>query len=158
MKKSSHVDRRRAMQWTAGTLAVGPALLGAGAARAQAAWPKAAFDAKTAKEVLDILFKGAAIEKSDALGILAPDLAENGGVVPVTVQTTLAGVEMIALLAESNPRALVAVHTFGKRGQAPMTVRMKLAQSQNVTAVARAGGKVYTASRAIRVSIGGCGG
>jgi len=153
-------NRRRVVKLAFGTLVAGPgALAGLGfSPAAHAAWPKEAFEAKTAKEALDAIFKGAAPEKSDAIAVLAPELAENGTVVPVTVQTTLPGVEAIALLAEGNPRALVALTSFNKRAQAPMTVRMKLAQSQHVVAVVKAGGKYYTASREIKVSIGGCGG
>ncbi len=148
--------RRQAVQITVGSIAMG--LLAMPAARAQTAWPKDAFDAKAVKDAIDALYKGSNPSRSDAITILAPELAENGGVVPVTVQTTLPNLESVALFADANPRALVARMDFTPRSQAPLTVRMKLAQSQNLVAVVKAGGQYYMATRPIKVSIGGCGG
>lgn len=157
----SHKTRREAIRQAAGTLCLGSA--GASAwllpQAAQAAWPKDVFDAKTTKELMAAMFPGVTPQKNDALKLVAPDLAENGTVVPVTVQSTLTGVEEVVLIADGNPRALVATFALGKRSQLPVTVRMKLAKSQDVIVVARtADGKHHTASRPIRVSIGGCGG
>lgn len=146
--------RRQALQMAMGTLAVG-LMVSPGA---RAAWPKDAFEAKTVKEALEALFKASSPTKSDAVTLLAPELAENGTVVPVTVQTSLPNVESVAFLADGNPRALVAMMTLSPRSQPPLTVRMKLAQSQNVVVVVKAGGSFHTASRMVKVSIGGCGG
>ena len=151
--------RRQALKRT-GMLLAGPAAAAwLTPQAAHAAWPKAAFEAKTTKEVLAVMFPNSTPQKSDALTLVAPELAENGTVVPVTVQSSLANVESITVLADGNPRALVATFALGKRAQAPITVRMKLAKSQDIIAVAKvADGKTYMASRPIRVSIGGCGG
>jgi sulfur-oxidizing protein SoxY len=126
--------------------------------RAIAAWPRTAFDAKTPKELTDAMYKGAQFEKSDAVSILAPDLAENGGIVPITVVANLPEVESIVILAEGNPRTLTSAYTLGKRARGPISVRVKLAKTQNVTAIVRAQGKTYSATRKITVSVGGCGG
>ena len=126
--------------------------------RAFAAWPKAAFDAKTPKDLTDTLFKNMPVEKSDAITLLAPDLAENGGVVPITVSTTLKDVETITILAEENPRTLTSTYKLGKRVAAGVSVRVKLAKTQNVTAIVVSQGKAYSATRRITVSVGGCGG
>lgn len=138
--------------------------LGAGAAglltplRALAAWPKAAFDAKTVKEATDALFKGAPMEASGKVSIVAPDLAENGTIVPITVVSELPGIESITLLADGNPRPLTSTYRLGKRAQTPLSVRVKLAKTQNITAIVQAQGKLYTSTKQITVSVGGCGG
>lgn len=153
------VDRRRFMKAVAGTASLAVmGIAGLAPTAAQAAWPKAAFDAKTSKDVIDAMFKGVPIEKSDAVTILAPDLAENGGVVPISVSTTLKDVESITVLAEDNPRALTSTYKLGKRAAAAISVRVKLAKTQNVTAIVMAQGKAYSATRRITVSVGGCGG
>jgi len=126
--------------------------------RAIAAWPKAAFDAKTPKEVIDAIFKGGPIEKSSAVSIVAPDLAENGAIVPITVTAELSGIESITVLAEENPRPLASTYTLGKRAVLPFSMRIKLAKTQNVTAIVQAQGKLYTTTKRIIVSVGGCGG
>ena len=150
----SRKTRRQALQMTMGTLAVGLMV----PPSARAAWPKDAFEAKTVREALEALFKVSSPTRSDSITLLAPELAENGTVVPVTVQTTLTNVESVVLLADGNPRKLVAMMTQSPSTKPPLTVRMKLAQSQNVVAVVKAGGSFYSASQMIKVSIGGCGG
>lgn len=126
--------------------------------RALAAWPKAAFEAKTPKEAIDAMYKGASLEQSSSVSILAPDLAENGTVVPITVIANLPQIESITILAEGNPRALTSTYTLGRRATGPISMRVKLARTQNVTAIVRAQGKTYSATRKITVSVGGCGG
>lgn len=140
-------------------VACGALLAGLGAPlRVIAAWPKAAFDAKTPQEVMDAMYKGAQFDKSSAVSILAPDLAENGGIVPITVIADLPEVESITILAEGNPRTLTSTYRLGKRAKGPISVRVKLAKTQDVTAIVQAGGKTYRATRKVTVSIGGCGG
>jgi sulfur-oxidizing protein SoxY len=126
--------------------------------RALAAWPKAAFDAKSPKDLLDAMYKGVQFDKSSAVSILAPDLAENGTIVPITVIADLPGVQSVTIIAEENPRPLTSTYTLGKSAAGPISVRVKLAKTQNVTAVVQAQGKTYSATRRITVSIGGCGG
>lgn len=126
--------------------------------RAFAAWPKAAFDAKTPKDLLDTMFKGVQFETSKAVSILAPDLAENGTIVPITVVADIPGVQSITIIAEDNPRALTSTYTLGKRATGPISVRVKLARTQNVSAIVLAEGKSYRATHRITVSVGGCGG
>lgn len=126
--------------------------------RAFAAWPKQAFDAKTPKELMDTMYKGVAIEDSKSVSIVAPDLAENGGIVPITVIADLPQVQSITIMAEDNPRALTSTYTLGKRATGPISVRVKLAKTQNVTAIVQSAGKTYRATHRVTVSVGGCGG
>ena len=126
--------------------------------RALAAWPQSAFDAKTPKEAIDALYRGETLEQNAAVRIVAPELAENGGVVPITVVANVPDIESITILAEGNPRALTSTYKLGKRARGPISVRVKLAKSQNVTALVRAGGMTYRATQKGTVSVGGCGG
>ena len=126
--------------------------------RAWAAWPKAAFDGKTQKEVVDALLSGGAVEVSAAVRLIAPDIAENGGVVPITVQTDLKDIESITIIAPKNPRALVATYKFGKFASPPLSTRIKMSSTQDIVAIVKAQGKLYSASKQIKVTVGGCGG
>ena len=125
---------------------------------ALAAWPQAAFDAKTLAEAVKAL-GGAAPTESKDVTITGPDIAENGAVVPVGAATTLAGVKKLLLLVEKNPSALAAVFDITDAVEANVNTRVKMGQSSNVYAVAMMGdGKVLYAQKEIKVTLGGCGG
>lgn len=124
---------------------------------AQAAWPAAAFDAKTMAELTKALGAGTPVESKDVV-LTGPDIAENGAVVPVAVSTTLPGVRRLLLLVEKNPALLVAMFELTDNVDASFNTRVKMAQSSNVYAVAMlANGKVLYAVKDIKVTLGGCG-
>lgn len=87
----------------------------------------------------------------------APDIAENGAVIPVTVSTKLAG-SKVAIFQDANPESTVAVFTVPKGGIIDYSVRIKMAKTGTVTAVVEENGKLYSASKLVKVTIGGCGG
>lgn len=87
----------------------------------------------------------------------APDIAENGAVIPVTVSSKLAG-SRVAIFQDANPESTVAVFTVPKGGIIDYSIRIKLAKTGTVTAVVEEGGKLYSASKQVKVTIGGCGG
>lgn len=120
-------------------------------------WNKAAFQAKGIPDALKVLGATAVTESKDIL-IKAPDLAENGAVVPVEVTSQIAGTESIAILAEKNPLPLMAVFDFTEGAQGYVSTRIKMGQTSSVRVVVKAGGKYYSAAREIKVTIGGCGG
>ena len=125
---------------------------------ALAAWPQAAFDAKTLADAVKALGGGAPVESKDVT-ITGPDIAENGAVVPVGAATTLAGVKKLALLVEKNPNTLAAVFEITDAVEPNVNTRVKMGQSSNVYAVAMMGdGKVLYAQKEIKVTLGGCGG
>ncbi len=130
-----------------------------GLARAQAApYNTAAFDAKTLADVMKAL-GSAAPEASSGVTITAPDIAENGAVVPVGVATSLAGVKRLLLLVEKNPAVLSAMFDVSDAVEADFSTRVKMGQSSNVYAVAMmADGKVLYAAKEVKVTLGGCGG
>jgi len=125
---------------------------------AQAAYNAAAFDAKTLAEVAKALGVAAPTESKE-VQITAPDIAENGAVVPVGAATALAGVKRMALLVEKNPSALSAVFDVSDAVEANFSIRVKMSQSSNVYALAlMADGRVLYAVKEVKVTLGGCGG
>lgn len=123
-----------------------------------AAWPKDAFDAKTVDESLNGLFGSAALEGSDKIKIKVPDIAENGAVVPVSVEAELAGVESISILAEKNASPLTSSYNLGAGAEPFVATRIKLGKTSSVIAVVKASGKLYSTGKEVKVTIGGCGG
>jgi sulfur-oxidizing protein SoxY len=123
-----------------------------------AAWPENAFKAKDVPGALGALLGADATEASGDINIKAPDIAENGAVVPVTISSTLSGVESITLLAPNNPSPLVANFAMGEGVHAFASTRIKMGKTGDVVAVVKAGGKLYSANKEVKVTIGGCGG
>jgi len=123
-----------------------------------AAWPEAAFKAKSVDDALNAAMGSASLTNSDAVKIKAPDIAENGAVVPVSVSSDLTGVESIALLAAGNATPLLATFIMGPGAVADVSTRIKMGKTSDVIAVVKAGGKLLSASKSVKVTIGGCGG
>lgn len=123
-----------------------------------AAWNQSAFEAKSVSDALNNMFQSDLAPASDAIKVEAPDIAENGAVVPVTIETSLKNVESIAIVAEKNPTPLVAVFNMTPRTEGYVSTRIKMGQTSNVIAVVKAGGKLHSARKEVKVTIGGCGG
>jgi sulfur-oxidizing protein SoxY len=123
-----------------------------------AAWPEAAFSAKSVDDALTALFGSATHEASDAIQIKAPDIAENGAVVPVTVETEMEGISSISVIAAGNQTPLIASFDLGAGAVGFVSTRIKMAKTANVVAVVKAGDKVYSTAKEVKVTIGGCGG
>ena len=122
-----------------------------------AARPDSAFDADNADAAIGDLFDGA-ITESDQITLKIPDIAENGAVVPVTISTTLADVEAISVVVDNNPTPLAALFEMSPQSVPDVSVRIKMGESSPVRAVVKAGGKLYSTSKEVKVTIGGCGG
>jgi sulfur-oxidizing protein SoxY len=119
-------------------------------------WNKAAFEGKSLDEVFKILSAGSP-DKSGAITLNAPDIAENGAVVPVGITTTLKA-EQMAILVEKNPSSLAA-QFFIPAGTEPfVTSRIKMGQTSNVYGLVKADGKWSMAVKEVKVTLGGCGG
>ena len=141
------------------SLALIAAAISAGAlpTSAFANWNKAAFDAKNLADVLKAM-GGASAEKSGDIVITAPDIAENGAVVPVAVASKIAGTQSISILVEKNPSSLAAEFDILPGTEPNVGTRVKMGQSSNIHAVVKAGGKYYVATKEVKVTLGGCGG
>ena len=101
-------------------------------------------------------FTGGAGSLEGGVLLEVPEIADNGGAVPVRVAAE--GARRIALFADANPYPDVAVFAFGSLVPPAATIRIRLAESQNVIAVAEmADGTFRKASREIAVTVGGCG-
>lgn len=156
------MNRREALKATGGYGVLG-LFVAAGvitpeeAAAQQADWNKAAFEAKDVAGVVKG-FGGDAAATSDKITVTGPDIAENGAVVPVGATTTLANVQMIALLVEKNPNALAAAFMLTPESEPFVTTRVKMGQSSDVYALVKADGKFHVAKKEIKVTLGGCGG
>ncbi|MFV0279790.1 MAG: thiosulfate oxidation carrier protein SoxY [Rhodoblastus sp.] len=122
-----------------------------------AAWNKAAFDSKNIPDT----YKAMGVENAKESGevqIIASDIAENGAVVPVQVVSKLPNTTQISFLVEKNPNMLAASFDIGPEMVADVTTRIKMGQTSNVVALVKADGKFYTATKEIKVTLGGCGG
>ena len=123
-----------------------------------AAWSKEAFEAKDVSSAVSSLFGAADMADSDKIKIKAPDIAENGAVVPVSVTTTLDGASSISILADKNATPLTAEFTLGPGTEGFVSTRIKMGKTANVVAVVKAGDKLYSTKKEVKVTIGGCGG
>ena len=121
-------------------------------------WNKGAFETKSLADTVKALGGTAPIESKDVVFSSAPDIAENGAVVQVGVQSKLPKTESIAILVEKNPHALAANFTIPDGTEPIVTTRVKIGQTSNVYALVKADGKFYYASKEIKVTLGGCGG
>jgi len=149
--------RREAIAMSA---AVAAALFAAGVlpARAQAAWNKAAFDAKAIDDVLKALGAAKPVESQDVT-LTAPDIAENGAVVPIAASTSLPDVRQIAFLVEKNPTTLAGTFEFTDAVETSVATRVKMAETSHVYAIALTGdGRALYARKEVKVTLGGCGG
>jgi len=122
-----------------------------------AAWNKSAFEAKNMEDAMKDLGANSPVD-SKSISIKAPDIAENGAVVPVEVTSTLPGTTNIAIFAEKNGTPLIGSYTFSNGAPGYVSTRIKMGTTSLVRAVVTAGGKTYTAAKEVKVTIGGCGG
>jgi len=119
--------------------------------------PKA-WEAEKSTQAIKELFGTGGLKKSDKIKMTAPKLAENGGSIPINIKSDL-DLETIAVFQDANPRSLTAVFTVPKNGIINYDFRIKMRQTAFVTIVGKArDGVLYTTSKEIDVSIGGCGG
>jgi sulfur-oxidizing protein SoxY len=120
-------------------------------------YPEDAFKAKGDADAIKALY-GKTAEPSDKVKLDAPEIAENGAVVPISVSTTLADVTSISFLVSENPNALAASYKIPPGTMASVANRLKMAKTSNVIVVVEAGGKLYSATKEVKVTVGGCGG
>ena len=120
-------------------------------------YPEDAFKAKSDADAIKSLY-GKTAEPSDKVKLDAPEIAENGAVVPISVSTTLTDVTSISFLVSENPNALAASYKIPAGTLPGVANRLKMAKTSNVIAIVEAGGKLYSATKEVKVTVGGCGG
>jgi len=123
-----------------------------------AAWPKSAFEAKTVNDALKALLGDAQTTPSTDIKIKAPDIAENGAVVPITITTGITGIESISIVAINNGNPLAGNFVMSSNTKGFISTRIKMGKTSDVIAIVKAGGKSQAARKNIKVTIGGCGG
>jgi sulfur-oxidizing protein SoxY len=153
--------RRLILQGAGAVALVGLGNMAFGLAPALAAandkYPEDAFKAKSAADAIKALY-GKTAEPSDKVKLDAPEIAENGAVVPISVTTDLADVTSISFLVTDNPNALAASYRIPAGTMPSVANRLKMAKTSNVIAIVEAGGKLYSATKEVKVTVGGCGG
>ena len=122
------------------------------------AWNEGAFGATDISTALNDLLGSDATETSADITIKAPDIAENGAVVPITVESTIEGAQSISIIASGNGTPLVASFELGENAIPFVSTRIKMGKTADVVAVVKAGDKLYSGAKNVKVTIGGCGG
>lgn len=124
---------------------------------AHAAFNKAAFEAKS----LQVATKAAgasSLAESKDVTITAPDIAENGAAVPLSVSTNLIGVKQLLILVEKNPAVLTAMFHVSESVDPNFSTRAKMSQTSNVYSVAIMNdGRAFWAKKEVKVTLGACG-
>jgi len=151
-----NISRRRLLKTTgafgilvaAGVITAGQALAAAGG--------RAGFEAKTMAEALAAL-GGTPVDSKD-IAITSPDIAENGAVVPVGVTSKIPNTQEIYIFVEKNPTPLAAIFMIPAGTDGRVQTRLKMGQSTNVLVLVKADGKLFSASKETKVTLGGCGG
>ncbi len=123
-----------------------------------AEYNRSAFEAKEVGGALKGIGAGSAAESKDVV-IRAPDIAENGAVVPVDIVSNIPNTISLAVLVDKNPFPLTSAFDFANGALPEMALRVKMGQTSLVEVVAKtADGKYYVAKKEVKVTVGGCGG
>ena len=120
--------------------------------------PKA-FDEKTADGVMNGLYGTTEAMGDGKAKLKAPDIAENGAAVPVTVSTSLENPKTMAIVVDGNPHPLVAAWDIQEGTIPEFSTRIKMRKTANVTLIVEdANGKLHKTTKQVKVTVGGCGG
>ncbi|MCZ8015572.1 MAG: thiosulfate oxidation carrier protein SoxY [Limnobacter sp.] len=138
-------------------LAVAAGLIKPNEVFAAAGYPEKAFNAKSLDELMKALGSNMPTESKD-IAVVAPDIAENGAVVPVGADSKLPKTTEISLLVSNNPSMMSAQFMIPAGTDAKVNTRVKMGKSSDVYALVKADGKYYFAKKEVKVTLGGCGG
>ena len=121
-----------------------------------AKWNQEAFQAKEFQKSVKAIYDSTPIESTDQIKIEAPDVAENGLSVPVSVSSSIKQIENLSIFIENNPLPLIANYHL-KEGMIPeFSMRGKVAKSSNIHVMVQTADKLYSSTRKIQVTLGGC--
>jgi sulfur-oxidizing protein SoxY len=122
------------------------------------AFNRAAFEAKSVADAVKA-YGGSAPTESKDVTLTAPDIAENGAVVPMAVASTLPNLKHLLVMVEKNPNSLVAKFDVSDAVDANFSTRAKMGQTSDVYAVAiTKDNKAFFTKKEVKVTLGGCGG
>jgi len=122
-----------------------------------AEWNQTAFEAKVLAESLKNI-GASSISDSDQIQLKAPEIAENGAIVPVEITSKIPGTQSIYIIADKNPQPLVAIFDLKTDLEPYVSTRIKMGESSKIRVLVRAGEKFYMTTQEVKVTIGGCGG
>ena len=105
--------------------------------RAIGAYMKAAFEAKDVNGALSAAMGSDQHTASDSIKLKAPDIAENGAVVPVTVEASMGNVDAISIIAASNASPLTSTYQLSAACEPFISTRIKMGKTADVIAVSR---------------------
>jgi len=151
------ITRREFCKSLAGSLA-SVAVLAFMPGRVLAKWSEKAFKADKLEDAVKAKYGATPAVDSSAIQITAPEMAENGAFVPVSVSTSIPGVTSISIFAAANFSPLVASFDIMPRTKPDVSLRIRMAKTSNIVVIAQAGDKLYRAVREVKVTVGGCGG
>ena len=123
-----------------------------------AVWPQQAFSAVTAKDALAALLGTDVASPTDQIDLKVPEIAENGAVVPVSIKTSLENVESISIVVKNNPRPMAATFEIPPGTLPKIASRIKMGETSDVIAIVKTSNGIYSTSKEVKVTIGGCGG
>ncbi len=155
------IQSRRKFLKTATYVGATTAALSAGVLTPQrvlGAWNRAAFEAEDVSSALNAAMGTDQHSASDQIKLKAPDIAENGAVVPITVSSDLSDVESIAIVVTGNNVPLTSTYALSVSTEPFVSTRVKMGKTSDVVAVLKSGGKLYSTTKEVKVTIGGCGG
>ncbi len=149
---------RRLFLFKGAAFAAGAALLARAQTALAAAWPSGAFDRDDTAAAIKELFGAEKYAEDAGIEFRAPEIAENGAVVPLQVRYK-GPAKAVAIFVEENPKPLAAAFELGEKGAANVGVRIKMGHSSLVHAVVqKPGGELLGTVKEVKVTIGGCGG
>ncbi|NTW52254.1 MAG: thiosulfate oxidation carrier protein SoxY [Chlorobiaceae bacterium] len=127
------------------------------AERLFAKWNAGAFHAGKLDDAVREKYGALPVEDSAAIKLTVPEIAEDGAFVPVSISSDMPGITNITIYSETNVFPLVASFDVLPRMRPDLSLRVRMAETGKITAIAQAGGRLYRSSRLVVVSVGGCG-
>lgn len=137
---------------------VGTAVTAVVSSRTNAGLPAGVLSATTPADAIRAALGSDKMVSDERIRVIVPDRAENGDVVPVSVDADLPDVQRITLVADRNPLPVIATFTLAPEVEGFVATRIKLAETCNVTAIVESAGTLHTGSKPVQVMLGGCGG
>lgn len=118
-----------------------------------------AFDDKTKESALKDLYGTATATQDDKVNLKVPAIAENGAAVPITVSTKISNPKTMSVIIDGNPRPLAAAWEIPEGTLPEFSTRIKMRKTSNVTLIVEdKDGKLYSMTKQVKVTVGGCGG
>jgi sulfur-oxidizing protein SoxY len=122
---------------------------------AQAGADSRAFRSASSAEAMAAL--GDIVADDPRVKLSAPDVADNGAIVPIAIECQLPAVDAVYVVVDSNPQPMAVGFDLHPGVEPSISLRIKMADSGTIHAIVRSGGRLYATSKATSVTVGGCG-